>query len=160
MKHIVQEKELKARIRKRRIIEAVLCVVFLIIVVGFSVAREQSKVVEEIVWGPIKHQSVTYNENLQLGIIIGVQGLIICAICLVGDFVFSKVVTVEVNQDYITFYRGSLHTNLYVNGEYKDGAVLGYYLEALLSDGSKVSVALGRWKAHMTFGNGHSSIDL
>ena len=51
--------------------------------------------------------------------------------------------------------------DLYINGEYKDGLLLfGYHLEATLSDGTKVNVAIGKWSAHMTFSNGHPPIDL
>lgn len=160
MGHTELERELKMRMRKGRIIEAILCAAFLAMIIGFSVARERSKVVTEIGWGPISHQSVTYNESFQWGIIVGVLGLIICTIYLIGDFVFSKLNTVEVNGDYITLYRGALHTNLYVNGEYKDGLAVGYHLEASLSDKSKVNVALGKWSAHLTFTNGHSPIDV
>ena len=160
MKHITLENELRVRIRRGRMVEAILCVIFLIITIGFAVAREQSKVIEEIGWGPMKHQSVTYNENFQWGIMVGVLGITICAIYLIGDLVFTKLNTVELYGDYITFYRGGLHTNLYVNGECKDSVVTGYYLEATLSDKTKVNVALGRWTAHMTFTNGHPPIDV
>jgi len=161
MKHIELENELKAFIRKRRIIESILGVVFLIIAIGFSVAREQSKNIEEIGWGPFRYQSVTYNENFQWGIMVGVFGVVIFATLLIADLIYSKVITVEVNGDYITLYRGSIHTNLYVNGEFKDGIVIiGYYLAATLSDNTKVNVALGRWTAHMSFANGHPPIDV
>lgn len=161
MKHIELENELRDRIKKRRIIEAILCVVFLIIVVTFWVMYEQSRVVEEISFGPIKHQSVTYNNNFTWGILVGALGFVPSIIFLLADFVFSKLKTIEVNGDYITFYRGMAHNNLYVNGEYKDGlSLFGYYLEASLSDGSKVNVALGKWSAHLTFSNGHSPIDV
>jgi len=160
MKHLELEKRLKAHIRKRRIIEAALSAVFLIILIVFAVLYEQSKTVEEIAWGPITHQSVTYNKDFLWGIMVGVLGYIPFVIFLIADFIFPKIVTFEINDDYITFYRGLIHTNLYINGELNDSITFGYYLEATLSDRTKVNVALGKWSAHFTFTNGHPPIDV
>ena len=161
MKHITLENELKTRIRKRRIAEAILTMIFLTVTIVFNVLYEQSAVVEEITFGPIKHQSVIYNTDLLWGIFLGFFGLTPSFIFLIADFFASKVVTFEISDDYITFYRGVFGTDLYINGEYKDGLLLfGYYLEATLSDGTKVHVALGKWSAHFTFSNGHPPIDL
>ena len=126
-----------------------------------SFLYEQSRVVEEVGWGPIKYQNVSYNNDLTWGILVGALGFIPAIIFLIGDFVFGKLATFEVNGDFITFYRGLLHNNLYINGELKDSLTLfGYYLEAPLSDRTKVNVALGKWSAHMTFSNGHAPIDV
>lgn len=165
MKHIALETELKKRIRKQWLVEAVLCIVFLGITIGFSIAYEQSKVVEVIDLGFVKHESVSYNYDVAFGILTGALGLIFSALFLIGDCLFSKfstkLATVEVGGDYITLYRGLLHINLYVNGELKDGlTVFGYYLEAPLSDRSKVTVSLGKWSARMSFSNGHPPIEL
>lgn len=161
MKHIALENQLKKRITKRRIIEAVLSIVFFIVLIVFVVLYEQSRVVEEIGWGPIKHQNVSYNYNFSWGILIGALGFIPSVIFLIGDFIFAKLATFEVNGESITFYRGLLHNNIYVNGELKDSLTLfGYYLEAPLLDGSKVNVALGKWSVHLTFSNGHPSVDV
>lgn len=160
MKHLELEKRLKAHIRKRRIIEAALSAVFLIILIVFAVLYEQSKTVEEIAWGPITNQSVTYNKDFLWGIMVGVLGYIPFVIFLIADFIFPKIVTFEINSDYITFYRGLIHTNLYINGELNDSITFGYYLEATLSDRTKVNVALGKWSAHFTFTNGHPPIDV
>lgn len=161
MNHIVLENKLRSRVRKRRIVEIILCIVFLITSLIFMIAYEQSKVIDEIEWGPIKHQSVTYDHDLAWGILIGWLGFIPSVTSLIADHIFSKLVTTEVNGDHITFYRGFVHTNLYVNGEYKDGlSLFGYYLEATLSDGTKVNVALGKWSAHLTFSNGQPPIDV
>ena len=161
MKYITLENELKKRIRKRRIAEAILSVIFLTITIVFNVLYEQSAVVEEITFGPIKHQSVTYNTDYLWGIFLGFFGLTPSFIFLIADFFASKVVTFEISGDYITFYRGIFGMDLYVNGEHKDGLLLfGYHLEATLSDGTKVNAAIGKWSAHLTFSNGHPPIDL
>ena len=160
MKYLELEQELRARIKKRRMIEAVLSLVCLIILIVFAVLYEQSKVVEEIEWGPITHQSVTYNTDFLWGIMVGACGFVISIIFLIADCIFSKLIIFEVKGDYITFYRGMVHTNLYVNGEQKDGITYGYYLEATLSDRTKINVALGKWSAHITFSDGHPSIDV
>ncbi len=161
MKHIELESELRARIKRRRRIFVILCLIFLAAAIVFTVAYEQSKTVKTIDLGPMDYEIVTYNNDLAFGILIGWIGVIYPAVCLLFDYIRSRIVTVRVNEDHITFYRGLSHNNLYVNGEYKDGlSLFGYYLEAPLSDGSKVSVALGRWSAHMTFSNGHPSINI
>ncbi len=161
MRHIELEQELRKRIKKRRIIEAMISLGFFIISIVFMIAYEQSKVVEELDWGFIKHQSVTYNYNWAWGILIGWLGFTPAMIALCVDLIYSKVATIEVNNDYITLYRGTAHINVYVNGEYKNGLFLfGYYLDAPLSDGTKVNVALGKWSAHLTFSNGHPPVDI
>ena len=161
MKHIELENKLRTKIRKQRIIEAVLSIVFLVLAIVFTVLYLKSKVVEEIGWGAIKYQSISYNNVFLWGILIGFVGYIMSFVFLISDFLFSKLVTLEVDGDYITFYRGMIYNNLYINGDYKDGlSFFGYYLEASLSDGTKVNVALGKWSAHLTFSNGHPPIDV
>ena len=81
-----------------------------------------------------------------------------CAIFLFIDFLHSNFRTVEYHGGYITFYRGMLKCYLYFNGELKASGT-GYYLEANLIAGTKVTVSIGRWSAHMTFSSGHSPID-
>ena len=160
MKHSELDNALRTHIKKRRTIEVVLSVIFLTTIIIFSILYGQSKVVEEIGWGPIKHQFVSYNYDFTWGILVGYLGFVISSIFLIGDLVFSKLKTFEINSDYITLYRGINHTNLYINGEKKDSITLGYYLEATLSDRTKVNVALGKWSAHITFSNGHPPIDV
>ena len=160
MKHIEIENELTAHIKKRRIIEMILTALFFVILIVFAVLREQSKVIEEIGFGPIKYQSVTYNNAFLSGIMIGALGLAVTLPCLVFDFLCSKFVTFEVGNDFITFYRGNLHVKLYINGELQETLSFGYYMEATLSDGTMVNVALGKWSAHFTFSNGHPPLDV
>lgn len=161
MKYIELENDLKMRVRKRRIVEGVLTFVFLITSIIFTVLYDNSKTVEIIGYPPFAYESVTYNRNYLWGIMVGYIGLICSGIFLISDIIFSKLETVEVGEDVITFYRGLLHTNIYVNGEYKDGiSFIGYYLEAPLSDGTMVTVSIGKQSVHLTFSNGHPPIDL
>ena len=160
MNHFDLENKLKIRIKKHRITESLVCVVFLLILIVFTILYYQSESVEETSWGPITHQNITYNIDYIWGILIGVLGFIPALIVLITDCLFLRLVTVEVNSDYITLYRGLVHTYLYVNGEQKDSIIYGYYLEADLSDGSKITVSLGKWTAHISFSNGHPSIDV
>lgn len=160
MKHIELEKGLNAHIRKRRIIEAVLGVVFLVIGIVFTVLLEESKVVEEVGEGIFTYQYVTYYDNYVMGIVVGIMGFIPSVLFLLVDLLCSKVVTFQINRDMLTFYRGFIHTKLYVNGEEKGGISSGYYFEATLSDGSKVTVMRGKYTAHLVFSNGHPPIDV
>jgi len=154
------EQTLRRRIRTRRIVEAVLTAVFLAVAILFAVLYEQSRVVDEIAIGPIKYQNVSYNRDLAWGILAGVLPGIPAGIILIADFVFSRFVTVSVGGDYVTLYRGLLHTNLYVNGEKRESIVYGYYLEATLSDQTTMTVSLGKWSAHATFSGHYPPIDL
>ena len=162
MKHTELATELNARIRQRRIWGMIISAVFLLILIVFNILYGQSKVVEEISIGPIKRQSITYNEDLLWGILIGAFGLIYTAIFLIADFIFTQVVTFDIDGDSITFYRGCVHTDLYVNGEKCDSLSLGFRncMEATLSDGTKVNVALGKYSARFIFSNGHPSMDI
>ena len=161
MKHLVLEDELKRCAGKRRIVEMIVCAVFLAIAICFTVLYEQSKVVEELDYFFGKYQQVSYNRDFLWGILVGWLGFFPSLILWICDVLLTKIVTIPIGEDYLTFYRGMLHINLYVNGEYKDGLVFsGYYLETSLPDGTKVNVALGKWNAHFTFSNGHPSIDI
>ncbi len=160
MRHLDLDKELRTHVKKRKIIVGIICVILFIIAISFTIAYEHSKVIEEIDYFFGKYQSVSYNKNLIWGIMIGWVPLIPLVIVLICDFVFTKIVTIEVGENYVTFYRGLLHTNLYVNGEYKNGLIFGYYLECSLPDGTKVNAALGKWSAHLTFTNGYPSVDV
>lgn len=160
MKHITLENELKNRIKKRRIIIASVCALFFLIAIIFMIAYDGSREIKEIGEGIISYRTVTYNHDFAWGILIGWLLFSPLIIILIADLIFSKTVTVKVGEDHITFYRGLAHTSLYVNGEYKDGLSYGYHLEAPLSDGTKVYVALGKWSAHLTFSNGHPPIDI
>lgn len=161
MKYIALENELKKHIRKRRMVEIVLCVVSLVIAITFSIAYEQSKVVETIGFGPFQYQSITYNTNFVWGIMVGVLSFIPSIIALICDVIFIKYTTIEVNGYYVTVYRGMVHNNLYVDGVYRDGVFLvGHYLETSLPDGTKVFVSLEKWSAHFSFSNGQPSIEV
>lgn len=161
MKHLELEKELTRRMKKRRVIGLAVCAVLLTIAIVFTVLYEQSKVVHEVGFGPIKHQSVTYNTDLLWGLMISWVPLIPLVIVVICDYLFVKFHTVQVGDDYITLHRGFSSIALYINGEERDSIILnGYHLEAALSDGSKVHVALGKWSAYLTFTNGHPPIDL
>ncbi len=137
--------------------------IFIVIGIIFSVLYEQSKVVEEItsegiLAGVFTYQSVTYNENLTWGIVLGFAGAVFPASFLLADCMSSKFETVEVFGAHITLYRGFLRNYLYENGECIASGT-DYYLEAALSDRTKVTVSFGKWSAHMTFSNGRSPID-
>ena len=83
------------------------------------------------------------------------------ATILICDLLFSKINSLEAGCAAVTLYRGLLHTHLDVNGTLADSITFsGYHMEALLPDGSKVNVALGKWSAHLTFSNGTDPVDL
>ena len=155
MKHLELEKELTAKIRKRRIIECGVTAGLLAFAILFAVLYENSKVYKESFLGDLVTDS---NIVFYWFMAVCFMAAAICAIFLFVDFLHSNFRTVEYHGGYITFYRGMFKCYLYFNGELK-GSSAGYYLEANLTGGTKVTVSIGRWSAHMTFSNGRSPID-
>lgn len=153
------ENQLKQRIRNRRMTEALLCVLFLAVAIGFMVAYEESRVVEELGFGPFKYQSVTYHYDLGFGVLAGALGLCFSGSFLLVDLCSCRLTAIQVGNDQLLFYRGLIHTTLYVNGK-ANRACGSYYLEAPLSDGTKATVSLSKWSAHITFANGHPAVDI
>ena len=156
MNHLEFEKELTAKIRKRRLIECGVTAILLAFGILFAVLYENSKIYEESFFGGylVKESNMAFYW-LMVGCFMSAA---FCAIVLFVDFMHSKFRTVEYHGGYITFYRGMLKCYLYFNGELK-GSSAGFYLEANLIAGTKVTVSIGRWSAHMTFSNGHRPID-
>ena len=155
MKHLELEKELTAKIRKRRMIECGVTAGLFAFAILFAVLYENSKVYKESFLGNLVTDSNIVFYWLMAG---GFMAAALCAIILFVDFGHSNFRTVEYHGGHITFYRGMWKNHLYFNGELK-GSSAGYYLEANLTAGIKVTISIGRWSAHMTFSNGHSPID-
>lgn len=153
------EKELKQHIRRRRITETLLCLFFLAIAIGFAVAYEESRVVDEIDFGFYTHQSITYNYDLGFGVLAGGMGLLFCGCFLLVDLLCCKVASIQVGNDHLVFYIGFSRPILYVNGM-AHRAQRAHYLEAPLSDGSRAIVSIGKWSSHISFTNGHPAVDL
>lgn len=161
MDHLALERELWKAVRKRRIINAIVCAASLAVVIGCWIGYESSKVIEQIGSWFLNYQHVTYNTDWLWGILIGVLPLIYTVIFLICDFLFTIIASIEVNGSFVTLYRGFSHVNLYVNGVCKDSLFLfGYHMEATLPDGTKVNAALGKWSAHLTFSNGYPAVDI
>jgi len=155
------EAYLKKRIQKRRITESLFCLGSLAVMVLFIVLYALSKEVTEIesVFGT--YQTVMYNPDFIYGIGFGLMALTVFTTILICDLLGSKLHTLEVGGAAVTLYRGLFHTKLYVNGTLADSLTFsGYHMEALLPDGSKVNVALGKWSAHLTFSNGAEAVDV
>ena len=160
MNHIALEQRLTARLKKRRRILGALSIGFLILAALFTILYEMSRTVEETQIGPLVHRTVRYDYDLAWGILVGAMGLTVCGILYLADRFCSRVVPLEVGGDHLTFYRGLLHTDLYINGEQTATPAFGPCLEARLSDGSRVTLVRGKWSAHLLFGDGRESIDL
>ena len=160
MTHIEVEVKLRGQIKKRRFIEAVISGVAAVVAIVFTVLYYSSMETEQTVIGYITHTSVTYNYDLAWGILAGALIATPAIIVLICDLLFCKLVTFEIKSDFLTFYREISRTQIYVNGQLDSTCSLDYHMEAHLSDGTTVNVALGKWSAHMTFSNGHPPIDI
>lgn len=164
------EKELRKQITKRRIIQALVFLGFLAIGILFWALREASKEVivhgEEFLDGIFAWESVKYNENYVVGMIIGFVGASMAMVFLLTDMIFCRFDTAEANGHYITAYRGMTKNVVYVNGEEKERMGIfsfAHVLETKLPDGVKISVTFCRGAfllAHITFSDNNPSVDL
>ena len=111
-------------------------------------------------------ESVRYNENYVIGMIIGFVGGAMAIVFLLTDMIFCRFDSTEANGHYITAYRGMTKNIVYVNGEEKDRVGMfsfTYVLETKLPDGVKISVTFARGAfllAHITFSDNNPSVDL
>ena len=154
MKHLELEKELTAKIRKRRLIECGVTAGLFAFAILFAVLYENSKVYKESFLGDLVTDS---NIVFYWFMAVCFMAAAFCAIIPIIDLLYSKFETFEACGGYITLYRGMLKNYLYFNGELK-AAAAGYYLEAKLPGGTKVTVSFGRWSAHISFSDGRSPI--
>lgn len=157
MKHIELEKELTAKIKKRRLVECGVTAFLLAFGILFAVLYENSKVYEEGFLGAL---GVVKSNMALYWLMVGFfMAAALWAIVPIIDLLHSKFETFEACGGYITLYRGMFANYLYFNGELKASSA-AYYLEAKLPGGTKVTVSFGRWSAHITFSNGHLPIDI
>ena len=164
------EKELRKQQIKTRIIQVLVFLGFLAIGIVFWALREASKEVivhgEEFMDGIFAWESVRYNENYVIGMIIGFVGGAMAIVFLLTDMIFCRFDSTEANGHYITAYRGITKNIVYVNGEEKDRVGMfsfTYVLETKLPDGVKISVTFARGAfllAHITFSDNNPSVDL
>ena len=160
MQYTELEKKLKKRVRIQRLVKAVLSVIFFVITMIFYMLYESSKVVEDIGLELISYQEITYNTDYLFGVMVGLLGLIPSAWFLLMDFLITKIVSVKVGHDVITFYRGAFGSTLDINGAQKDSKGYARYLEGILSDGTRVTVMVrGTRKGRFIFSNGHPPIE-
>lgn len=152
------EDQLKKRIRKRRIIESLLCILFIAVIIGFTVAFEKSKVIEEIDFGFYKYQSVSYQYDWGYGVLAGALGLCVSGIFLLVDLLMCKLSVIDVGSDRLILDRG-LRDTLYVN-QIPYHPHSAHYLEAPLPDGTTLTVSLGKFHSHISFSDGRPAIDL
>ncbi len=152
-----KEEELKKRVKKRRIIMGAIFAVFFIMFIVLSVLYNGSRTVEIVDYGVVELEEVSYNEAYNIGSIFCFIVFMLTSLDFIMDLIYSRLTTVEMNGNYVTYYKGLVHNELYINGEYKDGFVYyGYYLEGTLPDMTRVTVSVGRNSAHMSFSNGQS----
>ena len=164
------EKELKKHLTQKHIIQALVFCGFLAIGILFLALREASKEVivhgGDFLNGVFAWETVEYNENYVVGMIIGFVGASMAMVFLLTDMIFCRFDTAEANGHYITVYRGMAKNVVYVNGEEKDSVGMfsfTYVLETKLPDGVKICVTFARGAfllAHITFSDNTPSVDL
>ena len=150
----------------RRLIEGGALILFSAIAILFYALREASKEVKIIGSGFFTYESVIYNEDYLIGIIIGVIGLSFAVAFLISDLLLCRYSTAHVGSNDITVYRGMTKCVVYINGEEK--AKLGLFslssvVEIKLDDGIKLIVSFVRGIftiAHLSFSDNTPSIEL
>ena len=135
------EKSLSKKINKRRIIEGVISVVFLITALVFSLLRESTKEVIIHGEGYLSWTETNYNNNYLIE-------------------------TIKKNGHFITVYRGMKESALYINSQEKEKLTFLSFsnvIETKLPDGVKVVVSFYRgalFLAHVSFSDNNPSIDI
>ena len=160
------EKRLSRHAVRRRIITATSMIVFLVIgIVSWSL-REVSR--EVIIHGEgwLSYETVTYNNDYAVGIVIGFVTAMLIGCVLFTDFLYCRFRSVEANGHYITVYKGMIKCAVCINGEEKDAIGMGSFtnvIDTSLPDGTKISVAFSRgflMIAHISFSDNNPSVDL
>lgn len=160
------EKSLSKKINKRRIIEGVISVVFLITALVFSLLRESTKEVIIHGEGYLSWTETNYNNNYLIGVGIGAIVGLMALIFLVVDFSFCRFETIKTNGHFITVYRGMKECALYINSQEKEKLTFLSFsnvIETKLPDGVKVVVSFYRgalFLAHVSFSDNNPSIDI
>lgn len=160
------EKRLSNHATKRRVITAALMIVFLVIGIVFWSLREASR--EVIVHGEgwFSYETVTYNNDYAVEIVIGFVTAMLIGCFLFTDLLCCRFRSVEANGHYVTVYKGMIKCSVYINGEEKDAIGIGSFtnvIDTKLPDGTKISVAFSRGAfmiAHISFSDNNPSVDL
>ncbi len=160
------EKRLSKIMKKRRMIEGLICVIFFVIGIVCSILREASR--EVIVHGEgfLSFEEVKYNNNYIAGIVIGFFVSFFLAIFFLSDLLASGFATTKANGHFITIYRGMNSNYVYINGDEK-GKIgpfdLNNVFETKLPDGVKVVVSFSRRMltyAHISYSDNNPSVDI
>jgi len=166
MKHEALEKRLRKKRVIRRSIELGLAILFAVLFfVSFWLLESTAEIVEhDFGYGYTREEKI-YNEAFIPLITLGIIGAFACGGILLDDFLICRSATVEVDGYYVTVYRGMFAREVYVDGELTRSIFMepGYFVEIVLSNGTRVSIAFGRtwydW-CHMSFSNGRPAIEL
>ena len=166
MKHEALEKRLRKKRIIRRSIELGLAILFAVLFfISFALLESTAEIVEhDFGYGYTREEKI-YNEAFIPLITLGIIGAFACGGILLDDFLICRFATVEVDGYYVTVYRGMFAREVYVDGELTRSIFMepGYFVEIVLSNGTRVSIAFGRtwydW-CHMSFSNGRPAIEL
>jgi hypothetical protein len=160
------EKRLSNHAIRRRVITAAFMIIFLIIGIVFWSQREASREVIVHGEGLLSYETVTYNNDYAVGIVIGFVTAMLIGCFLFTDLLCCRFRTAEANGHYITVYRGMMKCSVYINGEEKDSIGMGSFtnvIDTRMPDGTKISVAFSRGAfmiAHISFSDNNPPIDL
>lgn len=156
------ENKLRQKMIHRRIIEALIGVVFLIIGIVCAVLLEKSKMVETIGVGWLNYEKIYYTKQyLNVPKIIGFGGFVMSCGTIFIDFIKGGIDSVQTNSDRIIIYKGFVAHILYINEKEADRLFVGRsYLKGKLSDGVTVTASYQFFNSyHLTFSDNRSEID-
>lgn len=159
------ERDLAQKIRARRLTMCIVCLLFFTACIVSWILLETTK--EVIVHGgpSAVHtwERERYNLDLILPLIIGLVGTIYCAISLLVDFLACRFQTIRKDMQYITIYRGMLHSIVYVDGR-EMGRIEPFMpsnvVEVRLANQVKVTISFSRtiwYMAHVSFSDDTAS---
>lgn len=160
------EKKLSKTQIIRRVIEAIIYIVFLVLGIVCYILREESKKViihDEAIF---TWKEVIYNNNYIAGIVVGLFVSFFFFIFFIMDLLAGRFATTNANGHFITVYKGMTSCFVYINGEKK--GKLGFFcfncvVETKLPDGVKVVVSFSRsifTIAHISYSDNNPSVDI
>ncbi|MBQ7389938.1 MAG: hypothetical protein IJW02_02380 [Clostridia bacterium] len=160
------EKRLRKHILVRRLITLAVFIALLAIGIVFGSLREATKEVVVHGEGIFSYETVSYNNDYAVGIVIGILGATMTGCILLSDLILSRFATTEANGHYLTVSKGMIKCEVYVDGELAGTIGVSSFtnvVDTRLPDGTKAAVAFSKGAltiAHVSFSDNNPSVDL
>lgn len=154
--------KLRKKSQIRRVIEALIFVVLLVVTLIFTYLYQESRTVRLIGDFIFQYEEVEYNSNYAIcAALFGISAF--CAfMTFLVDIIGCRVLVTESKGDQIIITINPFGYKLYINENLNDAFIWGRtFLEGTLSDGVKMVASAQFFQSfHLTFSDNRDSIDL